>query len=140
MPPAAAPTNNFTPPTSGFPGIPNPGTAPAGAPTGVPTMPSPTIPSPPLAPTFPGGGSPLGQPTTYTCSNCNRDVSAAATKCPHCDTHFEYTENPDGTKSYHSSGSRVSGRGIGALIKIGICVVLALIGGGAALIRKLTAS
>ena len=108
---------------------------PSGANPGGPTMPSPTIPT---MPNFGANGSPLGQPTSFTCSKCNKDVSAAAKSCPHCGAFFEYTENPDGSKSYHSGGSSISGRGIAGLVKIGIFVVLAIIGGGAALIRKLT--
>ena len=74
--------------------------------------------------------------TTYTCSECNATVSAAASKCPSCGISFDYTENPDGTRTHHSSSWRFSGRGVAGLIKLGIFVVAGIAGLVGAAMKK----
>lgn len=79
-----------------------------------------------------GDGSPM-LPTQdeYSCSNCDRTVSATAKSCPYCHVHFDYTEEADGSRRY-------SGRGIAGLVKLGIGAVVLVVGGIVALIRKLS--
>lgn len=78
----------------------------------------------------------MGMQDTYSCSRCDKEVSKAATSCPHCGAHFEYTENSDGTRSYNGSGSSSFRIPRGA-IKLGVAVVIFVISGAVAVAKKL---
>ncbi len=94
-PTSYTPPSSFRPPTSSY---------------------TPSTPSFPNTPTFPNTGSNFSPNTTpytppsygsgyemvYECSNCKKEVSQAATKCPHCGVRF--------------GSSSVGGRGMGRLI------------------------
>lgn len=90
-----------------------PATNPQAAPPA--TMP-PAMTPPPVA----GGNDMVA---VYTCSNCNKEVSAGATSCPHCKTRFDYVENENGTRTYTSGGNV---RRWGSLFKLGIWVVIGI--------------
>lgn len=98
----------------------------------MPRMSAPPTPNLPPMPSIPR------MQDSYTCSSCNKEVGEADKKCPHCGIFFEYTENPDGTRTYASGGgassssTRISGRGVAGLIKIGVVVLVAIFGAAAA--------
>ena len=63
----------------------------------------------------------------YTCSRCNRAVSAGADRCPHCKASFDYTQHPDGTRIYNPGHRRGFGIGGGAIWGGAIAAVIALL-------------
>ena len=69
----------------------------------------------------------------YTCSNCKNTVSGTATRCPHCNQEFEWTENPDGSKTY-------TWRGMGSILKFVVIGAVLAFSAIAALVKKIVGS
>lgn len=121
--------------------IPIPSTAPASKPIDMDralaqmhaaAQPPVVAPNPPSSTASRPG--PYGSPdmvAVYRCSNCNKEVAATATKCPHCSTQFDYVEDENGKRTETSYGSsRSFGKALKAIVVIGIGI-------GGWLIRKL---
>lgn len=72
----------------------------------------------------------------YACSNCQKSVSASATRCPHCHVAFDYVEDANGNRR-DLPGSGMSPRSSRAAIKI---VVFLLVAVGGWLGRKVMGS
>lgn len=135
--PATTPMPNYSPPTQQHAAAASPMTPPvnsappnqqmhAAATSTLPTAsntqpPPPTTMPPAMTPPPVAGGNDMV--AVYTCSNCNKEVSAGATSCPHCKTRFDYVENENGTRTYTSGGNV---RRWGSLFKLGIWVVIGI--------------
>lgn len=100
---------------------------------GQPSIPQPNIPAT-TGPSFPKPDIPqmpehatpdIEMPQlqdVYSCSACNKEVSEADTKCPHCGVRFDYVENEDGSRTEipGSPGERAAQIGIGVLVFLGL--------------------
>lgn len=63
----------------------------------------------------------------YSCSQCGKEVSSAATRCPHCNVSFDYVEDEFGNKTNISgsgSSGSLSGRGLRGVIKLGVFIAI----------------
>tara|TARA_R110002072_G_scaffold303123_1_gene494664 strand:- start:72347 stop:73240 length:894 start_codon:yes stop_codon:yes gene_type:complete len=63
----------------------------------------------------------------YSCSQCGKDVTKEATRCPHCNVSFDYVEDEFGNKTNipgSSSSTSLSGRGLRGVIKLGVFIAI----------------
>ncbi len=120
---AAATSPMTSPVTSAPPGQQMHAAAPPALPTTTNsrTAPPPVTAPPAMAPSPATGGNDMV--AYYSCSNCNKEVGAGATSCPHCKTRFDYVENENGQRTYTSGGNV---RRWGSLFKLGIWVVIGI--------------
>jgi hypothetical protein len=106
---------NSTPPVSSIPNITTPNITTPNISTPNITTPNFTIPNSTI-PQIPGTA---GGREYYECSSCKKEVSASATRCPHCNIRFDYVEEVDGSRRSLNKGSTA----------IGIVVAVLVIGG-----------
>ena len=94
----------------------------------------PPVSEPESPPSEPPGGNTNSSPASATpgegaaffCSGRNKEVPASAKdKCPHCGQHWDYVENPDGTRTETAHGRRISFRAIR-----GIIILVMFVAGG----------
>lgn len=134
-PPSGNPTPNYVPPTSNnfapapnnigssTTSMPNPST-PASA-MHSPAPPSNMAPTPSAPPPNPFNRvNPVpgtDSVAVYTCSNCKKEVSSIATRCPHCHVSFDYVEDENGNRT--TTGTGMARNGLLAL-RVAIFIVI----------------
>lgn len=114
-----------------------------------PGFPNPNVRQPNTNPGFQNPNVGMPQPgvpqqvvtyeTIWSCESCGREVSRGSSppsmsKCPHCGISIDYYRGPDGQKRDNPSSESSAGR-MGALVKIGLFVLVGIIVGVVKLAR-----